>query len=1222
VIEAPARVVDLRFAPSPYKGLIPYSEDDYAFFFGREREQQVITANLLASRMTLLYGPSGVGKSSVLRAGVVHRLRERSKRNLANEDRGSPQFIVVEFSSWRDDPLGGLAASIEQSVRLVMGDRTPPPPAPHARSLRAIVTSWTEQLKATLLIILDQFEEYFLYHGREEGDGTFDSELPSLFDQPTVAANFLISIREDAYTLLDRFEGRIPHLFDNNLRVDHLSRKDARSAIEKPIDRYNELTAPAGAAPYSIEPALVDTVLEEVKAGQVEASHPGSGVEIEDDDRVEAPYLQLVMSRLWDQEAQLGSRTLRLSTLQQLGGAKEIVRTHLDDAMATLSPEERVAAAKALRFLVTPSGSKVALSVDALADFTQVPEPELAPLLEKLSGSGLRILRPVDPPPGEPQVSRYEIFHDVLGAAIRDWRARFEARAREADQVRELEDQKHQAEQRARQARKRLIRVSAVALVAVMFAVASLLVGVWAVHQKNVASEQRSKAQEAARVAREQTDTALSESMVAQALAHLESNPQTSVRLALGAIESKDTPDAEAVLREALSDARVRAVMAGHTGTVWTAAFSNDATRVVTSSEDKTAMVWDAQTGKRIAVLGGSDAVIWYAAFSPSDPNVVLTLTNYPDDVATLWDVASQTPRVLQVPGDKVYTAAFSPDGRFVATGEESGDVWIWDVTTGQRVGTPFASPGYAVTAVAYTPDGKLLATGSDDYGVRVWDVEGRSVLGLWYMTSRPVAIAFSPVKHLVSAGGYDGKLILWNWKTDRLVGPQYDLYRGTIKSTSFSSDGRYVLAAADKVVDVFDGSTGVFINRMEGKGNWVDYAEFSPDGNRVAAAYQDGTARVYEAQTGGQLFVLHGHTDIVWSARFSPDGTRVVTASEDGLARVWDVSIGQEYRGHTYGVGALFSPDGTVVATYSKDWTARLWDAASGTLLHELKGHTAPIWSAAFSRDGGTLATASGDGDVRLWNVHTGAEGTGSPCCQRPDATDTVVDHVDVGVDANHLLVVYDDQTAWVWDLVAGTSTQIGGPNLTDVLSGVFSPDGALVATADRTTKSVRIWDAATGIEQGEPLVGSRGLINSVVWSGTSIVTSSTDGVVRLWDAEERRVIRAFRASSTSVIGADISADGKQIASAGGDGAVTVWARDTGAVLGIFHPNGSYLNSIDFSPDGTKLLTGSDDLTAKLFSCSTCGAMEQVEAAACAQLKVEGIPNDLREFCRSLGST
>jgi hypothetical protein len=119
---------DTTNAIRPYKGLIPYSEDDALFFFGRTVEQQIITANLMASRFTLLYGASGVGKSSVLRAGVANHLRQLARRNLAEQ--GEPEFAVVVFSSWRDDPIVALMSRVQDSVKQALNgqDFVPVPP--------------------------------------------------------------------------------------------------------------------------------------------------------------------------------------------------------------------------------------------------------------------------------------------------------------------------------------------------------------------------------------------------------------------------------------------------------------------------------------------------------------------------------------------------------------------------------------------------------------------------------------------------------------------------------------------------------------------------------------------------------------------------------------------------------------------------------------------------------------------------------------------------------------------------------------------------------------------------------------------------------------------------------------------------------------------------------------------------------------------------------------
>ena len=179
---------------------------------------------------------------------------------------------------------------------------------------------------------------------------------------------------------------------------------------------------------YSDDPALVDAVLSQVQTGRVTLAGEGSGgIDHlqQADQTIETSYLQLVMTRLWTEELQAGSQVLRLATLVRLQGAEHIVRTHLDSVMAGLSAGESEIAANVFRYLVTPSGTKIAYTVKDLVAYTNSTGAELTLVLEKLTGSGLRILRTVDPPPDQPQETRYEIFHDVLAAAILDWRGRY-----------------------------------------------------------------------------------------------------------------------------------------------------------------------------------------------------------------------------------------------------------------------------------------------------------------------------------------------------------------------------------------------------------------------------------------------------------------------------------------------------------------------------------------------------------------------------------------------------------------------------------------------------------------------------------------------------------------------------------------------------------------------------------------------------------------------------
>jgi hypothetical protein len=137
----------------PYIGLMPYAEEDAPLFFGREAEREIITANLIASRLTLLYGASGVGKSSVLQAGVAYHLRRLAQQHLA--EHGTPEFVVVVFSAWRDDPLVGLADGIREAVAQALNVK-PLEPVPPSRPFAQTLQAWSKRVDGDLLIILDQ----------------------------------------------------------------------------------------------------------------------------------------------------------------------------------------------------------------------------------------------------------------------------------------------------------------------------------------------------------------------------------------------------------------------------------------------------------------------------------------------------------------------------------------------------------------------------------------------------------------------------------------------------------------------------------------------------------------------------------------------------------------------------------------------------------------------------------------------------------------------------------------------------------------------------------------------------------------------------------------------------------------------------------------------------------------------------------------------------------
>jgi tetratricopeptide (TPR) repeat protein len=461
----------------PYKGLTHYSEEDAPYFFGRDAEREIISANLLAYRLTLIYGPSGVGKSSVLRAGVAHHLKAAALRNIRKH--ASAEHAITVFNNWGDNPIDSLLAAVSNDVQELTGRPAPVSGNNLADSLRNLAN----RSGGELLLILDQFEEYFLYHADEDGPGTFAWEFPRALASD-VPVGFLVSIREDSLARLDRFKGRIPQLFDNYLRIDHLDERAARAAIVQPLREYNKCFGPVGDR-VAVEHRLVLQVLEDVSAGTLQMGDSGRGTVHAGRSRarIETPYLQLIMSRLWEHERAAGSRVLRLKSLIDLGSAERIVRTHLDTALASLSEEERDIAAEIFRYLVTPSRTKIAHTVGDLAELASVDRPQLGALLEKLSSGAQRILCPVAPAPDQPTNLRYQIFHDVLAGGILDWRRRREEQSALAAASAREHEQHTRAEREARNARRFRVLTWGFAAAFVLM----VLVAAYAIKQRNVA---------------------------------------------------------------------------------------------------------------------------------------------------------------------------------------------------------------------------------------------------------------------------------------------------------------------------------------------------------------------------------------------------------------------------------------------------------------------------------------------------------------------------------------------------------------------------------------------------------------------------------------------------------------------------------------------------------------------------------------------------------------
>jgi WD40 repeat protein len=602
------------------------------------------------------------------------------------------------------------------------------------------------------------------------------------------------------------------------------------------------------------------------------------------------------------------------------------------------------------------------------------------------------------------------------------------------------------------------------------------------------------------------------------------------------------------------------------TGEVASVAVSPDGRHIVTGGSDGTAGVWDAATGQRLLTLTGGARIVTSVAFSP-DGGLIVTGGN--DRIARVWDAVTGRPRrTLTGHTGVVASVAVSPDGRRIVTGSGEGTARVWDAVTGQRLLTLPAGPRI-VTSVAFSPDGRRIVTGGNDRTPRVWDaVTGQRLLLLEGHTGVVASMAFSPDGRRIVTGGNDGTARVWDATTGA---PRLTLtgHTGVVTSVAFSPDGRRIVTGGnDRTVKVWDTATGLELLTPTGHPGGISSVAVSPDGQRIVTGGQDRVARVWALDNGLALLTLEGHAGVVTSVAISSDGRRIVTGGDDRTARVWDAATGQRLLTlgeHTADVSSVaFSPDGQRIVTGSLDQTARLWDAGTGKRLLTLEGHAGWVSSLTFSPDGQRIATGSHDGMARVWDAATGHR------LLILSGHSGGVLSVAFSPDGRRIVTGSQDRTARVWDAGAGGLLLTLRGHAHWVSGVAFSPDGRRITTGshDKTTK---VWDAVTGLELLS-LTGHTESVSGVAFSpdGRRLVSVGHDGAIRVWDSGTTPGLLALTGHVVVVTGVAISPDGSRVASRGADGRVLVWDSSTGRLLPDARdtvPDGAPTSTV--SPDG-----------------------------------------------------
>jgi WD40 repeat protein len=455
--------------------------------------------------------------------------------------------------------------------------------------------------------------------------------------------------------------------------------------------------------------------------------------------------------------------------------------------------------------------------------------------------------------------------------------------------------------------------------------------------------------------------------------------------------------------------------------------------------------------------------------------------------------------------------------------------------------------------------------------------------------------LAFTPDGRRVASAGAGGTVVLQEVATGRVIfSAPHPVARNPgvhHNSLAISPDGaRLALCCLGGAVRLLSAETGRELLRLRGHDGFVRDVAFSPDGSRLASASWDGV-RVWDAAKGGPpLGSFGGSPHDAASVAFNPkDPARVVTAGWDRTVRLWDVGTGKEVRslrGHGAPVySAAFSPDGLRLATTSWDGTAKVWDAASGRKLLTLRGHASFVRSAAFSPDGGRVVTAGEDNAVKVWDARDGRE------------LFTLRGHTWFVVlaafspDGRRIASASDDGTVKLWGAARDPNLVTFGGHSGWVTALAFSPDGTRAASAGGfwSRGEVKVWDAATGQELRD-FRGHRGDVYGVAFSpdGARIASASHDGSAKIWDVETGRELFTLRGHKGYVIGVAFSPDGARFASAGQDGTVRLWDAQTGDALLTIAAHDGYVFAVAFARGGSRLASLGGDGAVKLWDPAT----------------------------------